>query len=67
VTSLGAPNIQEQEKNSHDRRGRFVKTTVYSNKPDEIRETNVEIDHNYCMGSGCDRSDCTKAKCDTCL
>ena len=40
---------------------------MYSNKPDEIRETNVEIDNNYCMGSVCERSVCTQAKCDTCL
>ena len=59
--------MEEREKNSRDRRGRFVKTTVYSNKPDEKRESNVEIDHNYCVESVCEGSDCTKAKCDTCF
>ena len=40
---------------------------VNSNKADENRESNVEIDHNYCVESVCEGSDSTIAKCDTCF
>lgn len=59
-SSSGLKKMASHSLQTRDNRGRFVKNNASRNKR---RKSNIQIEHNYCVGSVCEGQGCVDSQC----